>query len=645
MTKTKDRITTYGKDVEKSGRDMQSVFEGVTKSALTLFAVFAGGQGLKEFIADTTNANAAIGRLAANLNMAPEDLSAFQNAVYKSGGSAEGAAASLQGLADMVVKLKTEGAGPNNWLWRIGGFDIDTSKGPLATYLQLAEKLEKYKGNREEKNYIARQLGLDPGTANFTLQGIAKIKQAIADSMPDAVTKRQAEAAGELQKAWRGLEVAAESLGNKIVENISGPLEKSSNDMKAWFEEAKSVIDWVEKVDEESKHWEIAKNLNFLAGNGAAHGSSDRGNIQIIEEGIVDGFRALFGPGVSSGRRPRGHSANAFDQPLPPGSSPDAPSPGSTPQEVKLSDDDMNKMTGGATAGWLRGGSPITVGGSEVSYGNPLPVLIQGGGSGGSTSLWDWITGGSSGGGGGGGSRPSGAAGGSGGISDNYGGGGRVPSGEGLARAKHLADTLQNEYGLTRAQAAGAVGVMGYESGDFRVMQEGGQPPGRGGWGYAQWTGPRRRNFMAWAQKNKLDPSSPEANEGFLKYEIANNPAYQNAITQIKKAKTTEEAALIWEHLFEGMTEGGPGIPAFAAHVARAKAYAKALGAGLPRGGSAAGGVANHLRTSSNSTSNQVSIANLAVHTQATDAAGIVRDIRPTLTSDLFASRSNYGLA
>ena len=42
---------------------------------------------------------------------------------------------------------------------------------------------------------------------------------------------------------------------------------------------------------------------------------------------------------------------------------------------------------------------------------------------------------------------------------------------------------------------------------------------------------------------------------------------------------------------------------------------------------------------------NQVHIASLAVHTQATDSAGIVRDIRPTLTSDLFAARANYGLA
>lgn len=77
------------------------------------------------------------------------------------------------------------------------------------------------------------------------------------------------------------------------------------------------------------------------------------------------------------------------------------------------------------------------------------------------------------------------------------------------------------ELRLTPEQAAGVMGNLAHESGWFRHMQEinpvGG---GRGGFGWAQWTGPRRRKFEAWTAQHGLDPRSDEANFGFLKHEL-----------------------------------------------------------------------------------------------------------------------------
>lgn len=80
---------------------------------------------------------------------------------------------------------------------------------------------------------------------------------------------------------------------------------------------------------------------------------------------------------------------------------------------------------------------------------------------------------------------------------------------------------LMKDFGLTKEQAAGIVGNLGHESGGFKEMQEknplGG---GKGGYGWAQWTGPRRQQFFDYARKNGLDPKSDEANYGFLKQEL-----------------------------------------------------------------------------------------------------------------------------
>ena len=79
---------------------------------------------------------------------------------------------------------------------------------------------------------------------------------------------------------------------------------------------------------------------------------------------------------------------------------------------------------------------------------------------------------------------------------------------------------LMSEFGLSDFQAAGILGNIGHECAGFRTFQEGGKRPGSGGWGWLQWTGPRRREFEDWTRRRGLDASSDEANYGFLSVEL-----------------------------------------------------------------------------------------------------------------------------
>jgi hypothetical protein len=78
------------------------------------------------------------------------------------------------------------------------------------------------------------------------------------------------------------------------------------------------------------------------------------------------------------------------------------------------------------------------------------------------------------------------------------------------------------EFSLTVEQACGIVGNIGFESGGFKTLQEISPliPGSAGGYGWAQWTGPRRTDFMAWCVRQKLEPSSDQANYGYLVEEL-----------------------------------------------------------------------------------------------------------------------------
>src|SRR4029079_2065686 len=75
---------------------------------------------------------------------------------------------------------------------------------------------------------------------------------------------------------------------------------------------------------------------------------------------------------------------------------------------------------------------------------------------------------------------------------------------------------LMADLGLTDYQAAGLVGNLGFESVGFRTLQE--MAPAvsgsKGGYGWAQWTGVRRRAFEAWCVAHHLPMASDEANYG-----------------------------------------------------------------------------------------------------------------------------------
>ena len=120
-----------------------------------------------------------------------------------------------------------------------------------------------------------------------------------------------------------------------------------------------------------------------------------------------------------------------------------------------------------------------------------------------------------------------------------------------------LAPTIMQDlitaFDLSPEQAAAIVGNLGTESANFTAYHERGQPKNKGGYGWAQWTGPRRKAFFAWADAQGLNRESEAASLGFLEHEL--QTTHRSSITALKRETELSAATRTFMFHFEG-----PGI-------------------------------------------------------------------------------------
>lgn len=134
---------------------------------------------------------------------------------------------------------------------------------------------------------------------------------------------------------------------------------------------------------------------------------------------------------------------------------------------------------------------------------------------------------------------------------------------------KRLTQDLMRDFGLTREQAAGFVGNLDHETGGFKFMQEIEPvvPGSRGGYGFAQWTGPRRRAFEAWSEENNLPLDSYDANYGYLRHELENT-SEGSVLNPLRNAANVTDAATIVSEKFLR-----PGKPNLGSRIRRSSGY------------------------------------------------------------------------
>lgn len=118
-------------------------------------------------------------------------------------------------------------------------------------------------------------------------------------------------------------------------------------------------------------------------------------------------------------------------------------------------------------------------------------------------------------------------------------------------KAPWIMNLLRADFDLTVEEAAAILGNIGHECAGFVKFQE--QKPtvpgSRGGFGWCQWTGPRRVAFEAYCKRNGLDTKSDKANYGYLFVELKGSE--KAAIPALKKAVGLQAKVSAFERSFE----------------------------------------------------------------------------------------------
>jgi hypothetical protein len=146
-------------------------------------------------------------------------------------------------------------------------------------------------------------------------------------------------------------------------------------------------------------------------------------------------------------------------------------------------------------------------------------------------------------------------------------------------RASAFMPRLQKDLNITKEQAAGIIGSLGGETGGLKAVQELHPviPGSRGGFGWAQWTGPRRVEFEQFSAARGLSITSDEANYQFLVHELKGSES--KALNQLKQTGSVDEAARV----FTGSAATGigylrPGIEHYGSSISKARQAYGAIG-------------------------------------------------------------------
>lgn len=277
-------------------KQMAAGIKVVRNEVLGLFALFTAGVGIKNFVENTINTAAGLGFLAANLKTSTEEITAWQRASERAGGSKEGIVKQLKESAAAIAALKS-GMGPSDsmqWFFRMGGSSKDLQDGN--SYLLARSKIIHglFQVDPTKAALMSAQMGISEEQFDLIKQGPAAILALVEAQRKNSVVSAQ-DAAGALalRNRWLDFKDGLEATTTKILvamipafESLVAWLQKAT----AWITDNKDAIGkWVTEF--------VSKAIPVIENFGRAMANVDWVNVakgaKTVGAAIVDIAEAL----------------------------------------------------------------------------------------------------------------------------------------------------------------------------------------------------------------------------------------------------------------------------------------------------------------------------------------------------------------
>lgn len=198
LKKNREGVETSGKAFEKFGREGARYLSKLRNEAIGLFLTFQGASSLKGFVTDIITGDAATGRLAANIGMTTNRLSAWQLAIKQVGGAAGEADAALSAMTQAFQSYMLTGTTGHDADFKGLGVTLEDLQHPEEALLKMAEASERL--TRPEFFARMQRLGIPPSVITLLERGRGATEELIRAKQKDgAATDADAAAAERLQ--------------------------------------------------------------------------------------------------------------------------------------------------------------------------------------------------------------------------------------------------------------------------------------------------------------------------------------------------------------------------------------------------------------------------------------------------------------
>lgn len=546
MKKTQEELTKRAKLMEESGKGVSNTLISIRNEFLALGAAIVGSQGVRQFVEQMSRANTELSNFSATLNTSPQYVWGLNAAIQELGGSADDGA-NLLGALNKQIKDAQLNAGRlpaslTQMASRVG-MTLDQSHGPVEYLKSLSAAAKALADQGPQSKSIASALLEQGGFDVAQITAMEKYGAAI-----DTVAKSRGKlgpsaesiaSSKEFVDLWTKFGEEMGRLYNDTLPHLLGPID-------GLLRSVNSALDRLNAYNRGDAPSAAKNSLMHPGRDGSllfGHDPDVMANPDIPDPGDLYRLdRRIHGERATGGQVDAGKRYLVGER------GPELFTPGSY---------------GGITPNSALGGG-IEVDGRPISRGNPMPVTLTGRDGSGPRSLWDAIFGTDTSSSDGGGSSPVASLGNAfgnlfrgkpnGGGSPASGGGSQSPwvpgpGGSPVAdngKPAEVLNWLMKTFNLTKEQALGPLGFMGFESGDFNHMHQMGANPATGDLGYPQWSGSRRRAMEAWVAKNMpgVRSDSDEASRAYLEYDLKTN--HPGILRALQNTTTPDQSMAAW---------------------------------------------------------------------------------------------------
>lgn len=628
-----------GKDIENSAKSAGDFLNRLRNNVLSLFAAFTAGRGIKDFVAGMTTTDAALGRFAKTVNMSAKEVATWRAAGSLLGVDAKDIDGAISGLTQQFQQFALTGDSTIVPYFRSLGLSMSDAYGKMKPWGELMMDLSKRLEHMDpaKATAIMNGMALPAGMQTLILQGPAAIQKLLDSQRALAEAQaKDAPAAARRQQAWNEFLNVATAVGVILLETLTPALIALTNAAKAfseWGEQHPGLVGAAFAALTGivlALSAAIAVNLVASAIGAAAAGFTVLStlaaglalNLAVLTATVLPGLSAaFFSLGLAIEATPIGWIITGI-------------------AAISVAGWALYKNWD-AIAKWWRelwgGMSEDAEGGSDrivesadkLKGGDKAPTPAQGG--------------------------------------QGAGGAPKLPSGQ--QTEKDIQAMMK--MGWTREQATGIVAnIIAESSGEADAEGDNGQA-----YGLAQWHPDRQAKFKAWTGKD-IRQSTRDEQLAFINYELRGPEKKAGFVLQ--QTTTAEHAARAFNTHFErpadipgqnakraaiasaianpsaNVAENAPKTPPRAAANTPAPAQnatQAAIKAAMvrpsanvaPSGANLAANVGGGRGGNYNHQTSEQRIGEIKVYTQATDAAGIARDLKPALARDTFAQQAQYG--